>query len=247
MFKRIISKETKLLVIFTALIILSIPTSAQINNCCGVDRQCDTDEQWISGYWAFQNNQCVAPSQQQGQSTSSQSQPQSEPSEDIDNCCFVDRQCMTDEQWVNGYNAFQNNQCAAPSQQQRGTSSQSQSQPGTSEDIDNCCFIGWQCNADAEWTSGYFAYQEDQCDSSQSDWQAQWRHLQRQQQQNSNRQQSSSEGRLPVKRTYDPYTRVTTFEYEDGSILIARPPTEEEFCEALENLGLPLPPECEDE
>ena len=32
----------------------------------------------------------------------------------IDNCCFVDRQCATDQEWVDGYWAFQNGQCAAP-------------------------------------------------------------------------------------------------------------------------------------
>lgn len=245
MFKRIASIEAKLLVIFMALIILSMPTSAEINNCCGVDRQCETDEQWTSGYWAFQNNQCVAPSQQ-GQSTSSRSQPQSEPSEVIDNCCFVDRLCMTDEQWVNGYNAYQNNQCAVPSQQQqRSTSSQSQPQSGTAEDINNCCFTGWQCSTDEEWTSGYWAFQHDQC-ASQSQWQEQWPQWQQQQGQQQQRQ-SSSEGRQPVNRTYDPDTRETIFEYEDGTEIIVRRPTQEELCEALKNLGLPLPPECEDE
>ena len=34
---------------------------ANIDNCCFVDRQCHTDEEWTSGYWAYQNNQCAAP------------------------------------------------------------------------------------------------------------------------------------------------------------------------------------------
>ena len=37
-------------------------TSAQIDNCCFVDRQCTTDQEWTDGYWAFQNGQCAAPS-----------------------------------------------------------------------------------------------------------------------------------------------------------------------------------------
>ena len=44
----------------------SPPTSsapANIDNCCFVDRQCHTDEEWTSGYWAYQNNQCAAPAQ----------------------------------------------------------------------------------------------------------------------------------------------------------------------------------------
>lgn len=102
----------------------------------------------------------------------------------IDNCCFIDRQCITDEEWVSGYWAFQNNQCAAPTQQQQSTASQSQPQPGASEDIDNCCFIGWQCNTDEEWVNGYWAFQQgNQCAAPS---------LQGQQQreQNSNQQQS---------------------------------------------------------
>jgi len=31
----------------------------------------------------------------------------------IDNCCFVDRQCTTDQEWVDGYRAHQNGQCGA--------------------------------------------------------------------------------------------------------------------------------------
>ena len=39
-------------------------TSSQVNNCCSIDRQCTTDEEWTAGYYAFQNNQCAAPAQQ---------------------------------------------------------------------------------------------------------------------------------------------------------------------------------------
>ncbi len=42
-------------------------------------------------------------------------QPTSPP---IDNCCFVNRQCATDQEWVDGYHAYQNNQCPAPGQPQ---------------------------------------------------------------------------------------------------------------------------------
>ncbi|MCY4465901.1 MAG: SH3 domain-containing protein [Chloroflexi bacterium] len=40
----------------------------------------------------------------------------------VDNCCFVDRQCSNDQEWTDGYWAFQNNQCNAPAQSQPGTS-----------------------------------------------------------------------------------------------------------------------------
>ena len=39
----------------------SVPSN--VDNCCFVDRQCHTDEEWTSGFWAFQNNQCAAPAQ----------------------------------------------------------------------------------------------------------------------------------------------------------------------------------------
>jgi hypothetical protein len=156
---------------------------------------------------------------------------------DIDNCCFVDRQCDTDEEWTRGYWAFKNKQCDMPT----GSQTQSQSRATASEEVDNCCFIGWQCEADEEWRSGYWAFQNDQCDAP-AQWREQWSQFQQQQRQ---QQPSSSDGRYP-KRTYDPYTRTTTFVYEDGTEIIARPPTDSEFCDALERLDLPLPPRCEE-
>ncbi len=35
---------------------------------------------------------------------------------DIDNCCFVDRQCQSEAEWTNGYWAFQNGQCPTAAQ-----------------------------------------------------------------------------------------------------------------------------------
>ena len=78
---------------------------------------------------------------------------------EIDNCCYVDRQCTTDFDWVSGYWAFQNKECTVASHSR---------QPAAAEEIDNCCFIDWQCTADEEWVSGYYAFQHDQCDASQS-------------------------------------------------------------------------------
>ncbi len=31
-----------------------------------------------------------------------------------DNCCFLEWQCQSDDEWINGYYAFQNNQCEHP-------------------------------------------------------------------------------------------------------------------------------------
>ncbi|MCY4019942.1 MAG: hypothetical protein OXG39_11095 [Chloroflexi bacterium] len=234
--------SAKVLLVFMVPFLFSMPTSSQTDNCCSVDRQCDTDEQWIRGYWAFQNNQCAAPSQQQSSSTQTQSQPAPPaPADKIDNCCFVDRQCTTDAEWINGYNAFQNNLCAAPSQQPQSTAASTQGQTGASQDVDNCCFIGWQCSTNSEWTSGYWAFQHNQCGAAPSQWQEQWSQIQRQQ------QQPSSSARTPVERIHNPYTGETRFIYEDGVEIITRRPTQEEFCEALKKLELPLPPECEEE
>ena len=85
----------------------------------------------------------------------------SQPANNIDNCCFVDRQCNSDQQWTDGYWAFQNGQCTAPAQTQTQTSTQSASSSPTQ--VDNCCFVDRQCNTDAEWTDGYYAYQNNQC------------------------------------------------------------------------------------
>lgn len=80
----------------------------------------------------------------------------------IDNCCFVDRQCHSDQDWTDGYWAFQNNQCpsAAPAQ----TPVSSAPAGGAPAQIDNCCFAGWQCQSDKDWADGYWAYQNGQCD-----------------------------------------------------------------------------------
>ena len=79
---------------------------------------------------------------------------------DIDNCCFVDRQCVSDQQWIDGYWAFQNKQCAAPAQP-------AQSQPVASgpppAQVDNCCYVDRQCGNDQQWIDGYWAFQNNQC------------------------------------------------------------------------------------
>lgn len=36
---------------------------SDIDNCCFVDRQCRTEQEWRDGYWAYQNRQCVAQAQ----------------------------------------------------------------------------------------------------------------------------------------------------------------------------------------
>ena len=84
---------------------LAVGSASGIDNRCFVDRQCETDQDLINGYHAYENNQCVAPAQ---------SQPSGGAPAQIDNCCFVDRQCQTDQDWMAGWHAYQNNQCPAP-------------------------------------------------------------------------------------------------------------------------------------
>ena len=71
----------------------------------------------------------------------------------VDNCCFVGWQCGSDQDWINGYLAYLNGECAAPAH----------SQTGASSPIDNCCQAGWQCNSDQDWVNGYHAYLSGQC------------------------------------------------------------------------------------
>ena len=111
MFKPRVYIRAKFLIVLLALLMLSLPASAQSDNCCGIDRQCSTKDEWVAGYYAFQNNQCAAPAeQQQGQQARQQRSPLA-----INNCCFGGWQCEADEEWISGYWAFQNDHCASRS------------------------------------------------------------------------------------------------------------------------------------
>ena len=81
----------------------------------------------------------------------------------IDNCCFVDRQCRVDAEWTSGYWAFQNGQCAAPLQS--GLQLPLTSTVTDSAEVNKCCFIDWQCITDEGWTRGHWAFQNEQCDT----------------------------------------------------------------------------------
>lgn len=93
----------------------SQPQSSQIDNCCFIDRQCDSDADWVSGYWAFQQNECPAPpapasSPAQATTSSAISLPPG-----ADNCCQASHAaCSSDEDWIRGYLAFQVGQCKHP-------------------------------------------------------------------------------------------------------------------------------------
>ena len=94
--------------------------------------------------------------------TQTETQDSGQTQSQIDNCCFVDRQCTADAEWVSGYWAFQNGQCSAPTQTRQETPLQTTST--VTSPINNCCFLNWQCNSDDEWAKGYVAFQIDHCD-----------------------------------------------------------------------------------
>ena len=108
---------------------------------------------WMADWVGHTRVEQTAPTQTQTQTVSN-----------IDNCCFVDRQCAIDQQWTDGYWAFQNGQCTPPTGPQTQTSTQITS-TGSAQ-VDNCCFVDRQCNSDAEWSDGYWAFQNNQCSAS---------------------------------------------------------------------------------
>lgn len=115
-------------------------TIAQIDNCCFVDRQCQSDQDWTNGYHAFQNGQCAPPAQLQ---SGASPQPASSQAGPIDNCCFAGWICRTELEWAKGYYAYRDNQCATPSQ--------SQTRQGP---VDSCCQVGWNCTIEFDFVFG---------------------------------------------------------------------------------------------
>ena len=164
-----------------------------IDNCCFVDRLCQTDQDWTDGYFAFQNKQCSVPAQSQAPLSAQPVSAEPAQIDNIDNCCFVDRLCQTDQDWTDGYFAYQNNQCPVPAQSAGSASPQSASGvilrtasgvvignrngrsvlPSTGPSIlpahgeiistNNCCQYTWQCNSDQDWAAGYAALQSGDC------------------------------------------------------------------------------------
>ena len=80
----------------------------------------------------------------------------------VDNCCHVNRQCHTDQDWQDGYWAYQRNECPVGAATTGGASTQPVSGGGSAQ-TDNCCYLGWQCPNDDDWHRGYWAYQNGQC------------------------------------------------------------------------------------
>ncbi|MDE2777113.1 MAG: hypothetical protein OXI77_14375 [Chloroflexota bacterium] len=166
--------KAKISIATLALLAIASAAFAQVDNCCFVDRQCVSDQEWDAGYWAFQNNQCAAPPQAQPAPAATSSTP-------VDNCCGIDRQCQTDQDWTNGYWAFQTNQCAASIGSQQGAPASVSAQPLVStplmpegvkrllanpftDPFNNCCFMHHDtCHSDEDWRRGHWQYHNHQC------------------------------------------------------------------------------------
>ncbi len=82
----------------------------------------------------------------------------------IDNCCFVNRSCVTDQEWINGWHAFQRNEC--PASQPVAQASAPVSAPA-GQTIDNCCYVNRSCATDQDWVNGWHAFQRNECPASQ--------------------------------------------------------------------------------
>ena len=99
--------------------------------------------------------------------SSSQTPVEQPVSQTVDNCCFVDRQCATDQEWTDGYRAYQNNECPAPqTERQTGTDQSSTSDiipAHIPAHIENCCELSNACASNEDWISGYLARQRNQC------------------------------------------------------------------------------------
>ena len=119
----------------------------KFNRWLKVDR--NGREVWLADWVNFSRVESSEPSAAQ------------QPTAPVDNCCFVDRQCRSDEEWVAGYWAFQSQECPASVQPQPAASA---SPPLTvPTNGGNCCNRGWQCRFPEEKAQGYWVYQMNQC------------------------------------------------------------------------------------
>lgn len=96
-----------------ARIVTSAPAGSILNVSGEVNRWLRIDYSgdvlWMAG-WVSHSRVETEPAPQ-----SASSAPAQMPS-NIDNCCFVDRQCHSDQQWTDGYWAYQRGECTAQSQ-----------------------------------------------------------------------------------------------------------------------------------
>ena len=144
------------------------PPASNIDNCCFVDRQCNSDQQWTDGYYAFQNSQCAAPSQSQPQASA---QPAGQVPSSINNCCFVNQQCHSEQDWEQGFYAYLSSQCPVsggaprvawtsymPAEVNRFLTDPSK------DPFNNCCYMHHgTCHSDKDWERGRRDYRNHEC------------------------------------------------------------------------------------
>ena len=147
-----------------------------VDNCCFVDRQCVSDQDWTDGYFAYQAGQCSAPTQSQVSV-----QPTTGSPVQIDNCCFAGWHCQTEQEWIAGYHAYENNLCSVSTSGQQASATISQTptlvwmplmpegvtrllaDPST-DPFNNCCFMHHNtCHSEEDWERGYWQYQSHHC------------------------------------------------------------------------------------
>ncbi len=131
--------------------------ATDIDNCCFVNRQCVTDQEWVEGYHAYQRNECSG-----GQPAAAVSAPISAPAGGpVDNCCQVNWQCDLIGAWVEGYHAFQRNECHVVSPPPVIIRPTPAAASPAGQPIDNCCFVNRQCATEQDWVDGYEAFKYD--------------------------------------------------------------------------------------
>ncbi len=113
-------------------------TSAPIDNCCFVDRQCSSEGEWTGGFYSFQREECPAPPQP---AISLPAAPVSLPPA------------------TGGRPQAMRPESATPHLPYSITDWSRVGAPG----VDNCCQIGWDCQNDTEWLRGFEVYQASQC------------------------------------------------------------------------------------
>ena len=140
---------------------------ANVDNCCFVDRECHTDEEWMAGYWAYQQNTCPPPAlphiDYQALSLTRTGIPAEETGglitdlgHAIDNCCDLDRECHTEAEWRDGYNAFSRLECWDEYHKWARTPDPRYM---PAEGSDNCCTApGWLCLNDTHYQRGFDAF-----------------------------------------------------------------------------------------
>ena len=170
-----------------------------------------------------------------------------------DNCCHTPGwNCQSEGDWIEGYHASRANECeisetagvngmSAATQEVSATPVPSSDESTPSDQpINNCCHTGWHCSNNNEWVAAYYAFQENQCESSTLDQAVRNQQTRRASNQQANQLVSRVE-------TVDPETGKTTtvFTYEDGVEIIVRPPTRSvSFVMHWKELGRELPDYC---